>query len=393
MPESPSAAYAPWAHAEPRFRPPPGVTLYVPVVVALLVQVIGTIGASWWTRTPLPWSALSVTLAALGALALLGARRWPGPTVTVVALLAVADLFVPPEAGPPFVALVFAIIGAVVRGARTWALAATGAAWLVAVVGSSLVGTTWHPLRIAFTTVGLALCFVIGEVIRTRRERVAAYRTRLAQRRMSAEEAERLRIARELHDVLAHSLSQISVQSGVALHLFDRDPEKARESLANIRQLSTSGLDEVRGVLGFLRGSTDTAPVTPQPQLADLSRLVAQRSGLGLAVRVDDRTSGTDGIPSAIQTTAYRIAQEALTNVVRHSAASTATVTLDREGDDLVLAIVDDGTGIRDHDGGPGGGIQGMTERADLVGGTLEIDAIPSGGTRVRALLPWGGPR
>src|SRR6185312_17519564 len=98
-----------------------------------------------------------------------------------------------------------------------------------------------------------------------------------------------------LHDVLAHSLSQIAVQSGVGLHLFDREPERAREALASIRGLSATGLDEVRGVLSFLRGdesSPRTAPLTPQPQLADLGRLVDQRSALGLTVTLDDRLAG-----------------------------------------------------------------------------------------------------
>jgi signal transduction histidine kinase len=181
------------------------------------------------------------------------------------------------------------------------------------------------------------------------------------------------------------------VQSGVALHLFDREPERAREALGSIRQLSSSGLDEVRGVLGFLRGETDTAPVTPQPQLADLRRLAEQRSGLGLVVEFDDRTAGGPGIPSAIQTTAYRIAQEALTNVVRHSAAGAARVAVARDGDDLVVSIEDDGVGIPDGSTGAGSGIRGMSERAELVGGTLEMSPLRDGGTRVSARLPWQG--
>ena len=138
-------------------------------------------------------------------------------------------------------------------------------------------------------------------------------------------------MARELHDVLAHSLSQIAVQSGVGLHLFDKEPERAREALTNIRTLSATGLDEVRGVLSFLRGdeaAPRTAPLTPQPQLADLAPLAVQRTGLGLEVTLDDRLDGRLP-PSAVQTTAYRIAQEALTNVVRHSGGSTARITLE----------------------------------------------------------------
>lgn len=379
--------------AVPQFRASPALTLVLPVVLSLVVQVPGTIATSWWQRVPLPSALASIALAAASALALLAARRWPGPTVAVVAAFAAADLFVLPPVGPPPIALAFAIVGAIVRGARAWALASVGAAWLVVVIGADLAGFDWHPVRIAIATVGLALCFAVGEGIRARITGAEQRRAQLAARRRAAEQEERSRIARELHDVLAHSLSQIAVQSGVGLHLFDREPERAREALANIRSLSATGLDEVRGVLAFLRGeeagAPDTAPLTPQPQLAQLPALVAGRTGLGLTVELDDRLDG-EKPPSAVQTAAYRIAQEALTNVVRHSAASRATVTVERDGGELTLTVADDGAGIR-----PGtaerGGLRGMRERAALAGGTLSVrDAAR--GTVVEARLPWEGP-
>lgn len=383
-----------WDENASHFRPSTRVTLYVPVVVALLVQVPATVGISWWTRTPAPWAALSIALAAASALMLLAARRFPGATVAVVAGLAAADLFVPPEGGPPTVALAFAIIGAVVRGARVWALASVGAAWLATILLAGTVGSSWPPPRIALTTLGLALCFVIGEGIRSRFENASQRRLRLAERRRTAEQQERTRIARELHDVLAHSLSQIAVQSGVGLHLFDREPERAREALANIRSLSATGLDEVRGVLSFLRGdepgSPTTAPLTPVPQLAQLSDLVQARSGLGLTVTLDDRLGEGAAPSSSTQSAGYRIVQEALTNVVRHSAASSATVTMDREADDLVVTVTDDGGGIRS-DTPERGGIRGMRERAEIAGGTLAIRTDPNG-TTVVARLPWTAP-
>ncbi|MFD4960962.1 sensor histidine kinase [Microbacterium sp. NPDC058389] len=385
-----------------RFRPPSAVVLLVPVFVSLLVQVPGTIGLSWWQHVPL-WAAVtSALLAAASALTLLAAPRFPGPTVAVVAALTLVDLFVPPIGGPPPIALVFAIIGAVVRGARVWALISVGTAWLVAVVGPELATAVlaaspagiaqWHPAGIALATVGLALCFVIGEGVRARLRGAQERRAQLTARRRAAEQDERTRIARELHDVLAHSLSQIAVQSGVGLHLFDREPERAREALANIRALSATGLDEVRGVLAFLRGdelaAPDTAPLTPQPQLAQLPGLVAGRSGLGLTVSLDDRLSG-DEPSSAVQTTAYRIAQEALTNVVRHSAASHATVTVAHEAADLVVTIADDGAGIP-ASASERGGLRGMRERAELAGGRLTVDS-GARGTSVVARLPWAG--
>ncbi|GAA3769269.1 hypothetical protein GCM10022240_22100 [Microbacterium kribbense] len=381
-----------WDESGPRWRPPPGVTLYAPVIVSLLVQVPATIGVSSWMHAAPRWLLLGTALATASALALLAARALPGPTVALVAALAAADLFVPPDAGPPFIALAFAIIGAVVRGALVWALSSVGAAWLVAVVASGMTGQLWHPFRIALVTLVLGLCFAVGAGIRTRADRAARHRAQFAERRRANEQEERTRIARELHDVLAHSLSQIAVQSGVGLHLFDRDPERAREALANIRGLSATGLDEVRGVLAILRGEgagPGTAPLTPQPQLADIAALVAARSGHGLAVALDDRLDGH--LPrSGIQTTAYRLVQEALTNVVRHSEATHAAVRLRREGADLLVTVDDDGIGIG---GRPeGGGMRGMRERAALVHGTVRTIPGPAGGTRILARLPWEGP-
>ncbi|MDR7185862.1 signal transduction histidine kinase [Microbacterium trichothecenolyticum] len=376
----------------PRFRPPAAVVLFVPVFVSLLVQVPGTIALAWWQHVPVAAAGASLTLAAASALVLLAARRLPGPTVAAVAALSAVDLLIAPVGGPPPVALIFAIVGAVVRGARVWALVSVGVAWLGVVVGADFVGVEWHPARIAFATVGLALCFVVGEGIRARIRGAQERRTQLVARRRAAEQEERTRIARELHDVLAHSLSQIAVQSGVGLHLFDREPERAREALANIRSLSATGLDEVRGVLAFLRGdeigAPDTAPLTPQPQLAQLPSLVAGRTGLGLSVALDDRLAG-DTPPSAVQTTAYRIAQEALTNVVRHSAASHATVTVEHDADDLVLTVADDGAGIP-ATASERGGLRGMRERAELAGGALTVDS-GTRGTAVVARLPWRG--
>jgi signal transduction histidine kinase len=387
----PDAAWTHESAATGRFRPPPAVTLYVPVFLALHIQVPPTIFIAVFSHAGPFAAAASIALATASALALLAARAFPGPTVAVVTALAVADVFIPPSWGPPYISLAFAIVGAVVRGARAWALVAVGAGWLIAVGVGAAVGIDWHPLRVVGTTAVLALCFGIGEGIRRRSDRAAAYRAQLAERRRTTEREERERIARELHDVLAHSLSQISVQAGMGLHLFDREPEKAREALANIRGLSATGLDEVRGVLAFLRGDErypQTAPLTPAPQLPDLARLAAQRTGLGLTVELDDRLAG-DLPPSTVQTTAYRIAQEALTNVVRHSAASTATITLLRDGDDLVVTVTDDGVGMQD--AAEGTGIRGIRERASLLDGTAQLTEAARGGTVVTARLPWNG--
>ncbi|WP_052226777.1 sensor histidine kinase [Microbacterium mangrovi] len=367
------------------FHPPTAVVVVVPVVVSFFVQVPGTVWVGLASQTPAPWVILRTAVAAAAALVLLAARRAPGLTVVLTAALAAAYLLMPPSYGPPVIALAFAIIGAVVRQQMWWAVVSVTVGWTLVVSVAATAGTHWHPAVAIAATVALALCFAIGAGIRTRIQRASQYRARLDERRRAAEQEERARIARELHDVLAHSLSQISVQSGMGLHLFDREPERAREALANIRGLAATGLDEVRGVLSFLRGD-DAAPLTPAPGLGDIAELTARRSGLGLEITLDDRLHGA-APDSAVQTTAYRIVQEALTNVVRHSAASTAHVLLDRDGDALVVSVTDDGTGAADSR--EGAGIRGMRERASLVGGSLTVQAAHPRGTAVRASLPW----
>jgi signal transduction histidine kinase len=298
------------------------------------------------------------------------------------------------------------VIGAIVRGARLWAWISVGAYWVVTVTVVLVTGRDdWTPLRVALTTVGMLLVLGIGESIASRRRRWDELRQRTTQRRQTAEQAERVRIARELHDVIAHSLSQINVQAGVGLHLMDTQPEKAREALANIKETSKTSLDEVRSVLGLLRtgdGSADAmgdgwgdgadkAPLVPQP---DLERLRLLTTGTGaVRVELDDRLDHGD-IPMPVQAAVFRIVQEAITNTVRHAEGATRITVelhLERElqltGDAVRVRIDDDGTGSRDASA-DGRGLLGMRERAELLGGTLEAGPVAGAGFRVEALLP-----
>ncbi len=372
-----------WDGRPERFRPPAGFVLLAPVVISFLVQVPAAIGIAVWLQVGWPAGLAQVALAAVGPFALLGARRYPGPTVAVVAAAALADLLLTPDLGPPYIALAFAIVLAVVRGAVIWALASVVVAWAAGIALGAALGLAWHPFRTAFTTLVLAACFGIGWFVRMRRDRASAYRAEALRRRETAEERERVRIARELHDVIGHALSQINVQASVGLHLMDRDPEQARSALGNIKETSKTALDEVRSVLGVIRDGE--APLAPQAELAELPRLVAGVRSPGLDAELVDRL---DAAPRrAVQFAGYRIAQEALTNVVRHAAASRAIVTVDHVGDDLVLTVDDDGSGVQAEEGS---GILGMRERAALLGGSVELGGSPLGGTRVTAHLPWG---
>ena len=376
----------PWDGRPESFRPPPGVVLLAPVIISLLVQVPAAIGIAVWMRAGVLVGLGQVALAAIGPLALLAARRYPGPTVAFVSATALADLLTGPDVGPPYVALAFAIVLAVARGAVAWAVVSVVVAWVAAIVLGATIGLSWHPFRIALTTVLLAACFGIGAFVRVRRERAAEFRAEAARRRQTAEERERVRIARELHDVIGHALSQINVQASVGLHLMDRDPEQARTALAAVKETSKTALEEVRSVLGVIRNDGD-APLSPQAELAELPRLVAGVRSPGFEAELVDRLDGA--VPGrAAQFAAFRIAQEALTNVVRHAGATRAVVAVERLGDELLVTIDDDGTGLA---GAPeGSGILGMRERAALLGGSVEVGPSPRGGTRVTARLPWG---
>ncbi len=374
-----------WDGRPERFRPPAGFVLLAPVVISLLVQVPAAITIAAWLHVGWAAGLAQVALAAIGPLALLASRRYPGPTVAAVSAAALVDVLFAPDVGPPYLALAFAIVFAVARGALVWAVVSVVVGWGSAIVFGAILGLSWHPFRIALTTLLLAACFGIGSFVSVRRVRAAEFRAEAARRRQTAEQRERVRIARELHDVIGHALSQINVQASVGLHLMDRDPEQARTALGSIKDTSKAALEEVRSVLGVIRSEGD-APLAPQAELAELPRLVGGVRSPGFEASLVDRLDGAPG--RAVQFAAYRIAQEALTNVVRHAGATRAVVTVERVGDELQLTVDDDGHGIGAAD--EGGGILGMRERALLLGGSVELGPSSLGGTRVTARLPWG---
>lgn len=378
--------YGGWHGPPPNdWSAPRWVTLWVPVLLSCFAQ---TLAALWTIRTGdlLPREvALVLGLALVGPLALIGARRFPGPVVLVVAIAACLDLFAHTDGGPPYIALAFAIVSAIVRGARVWAWASVGSCWLASVVIAIVLGReNFSPGRIAAITLGILIVFGIGEGMRNRRDRLAEYRRLLSQREQSEVQAERVRIARELHDVLAHSLSQINVQAGVGLHLMERQPDKAAEALASIKETSKTALDEVRAVLGALRSEGGDVPLVPEPGLDRLPALVAAIRGVD--VTLDDRVGSA---PKPVQLALFRIAQESLTNVTRHADAQHASVKLWTEGGAYRLEITDDGRGPTSLASETGGrGLLGMRERADLLGGHLSAGPADGGGFRVSATIP-----
>jgi len=206
-------------------------------------------------------------------------------------------------------------------------------------------------------------------------------------RRQASEE--RLGIARDLHDVVAHSLSLINVQAGVALELMDRRPEQVRTALTAIKQASREALADVQSVLDSLRRPGEEVPRAPAPGLRDVAELMRRAEATGLSV--DVRVNPT-ALPRGVDAAAYRIVQEALTNVVRHADASSVSVRIGPDDGDLVIEVEDDGAErpgpSRGGASGGGRGIRGMTERAAALGGLLTAGREPSGGFAVRARLP-----
>ena len=344
---------------------------------------------------------LVFALALVGPLALIAARRFPGPVAAICAAAAAAPILIAPTVVTPFAALAFAIVLGIVRGARIWVYASVAAAWAATLALAGLGGITFNPLRVAGTTLVLVAFMGIGETIRRRRDRILEYRRTSDARRTTAEQRERVRIARELHDVLAHSLSQINVQAGVGLHLIDSQPQKAAEALANIKSASKNALDEVRTVLGILRSDPGEAsadgsgaPLTPQPDLAGLPTLIESFRAQGLEVGYVNTLASPPAPPAAVQLALYRICQEALTNVLRHAEARRASVYLGIDQGAYLLTVTDDGTAhAGDRPIELGGGLLGMRERAELLGGTLRTIRAVNGGFRVEARIPVSDAR
>jgi signal transduction histidine kinase len=368
--------------------------------IVAAVQIGGTIGSSqrhghhgcWWTSScsaPTHLDALAVVLMAIGPVTLLVRRRYPRAvlaTVFAVGLLYVSLGYVQ---GPNYASLAVAVINACILGDRLASRTAVVAGWVLFLWLPAALGKTSAPSWLAAVSIAAWLLLLLGaaEAFRGRRERFAeARRLREHEARQRASE-ERLRIARELHDVLAHNITTINVQSGVALHLIDEQPEQARTALQVINDASADALREVRSALSALRGDREQPPRAPTAGLDGLDDLVSRASAGGVEVSLDvsgDRRP----LPASVDLAAFRIVQESLTNVVRHAGATSASVKLNYGQRELTVQIDDDGRGGAATNGGSG--IAGMRERAAALGGRLDAGPGPDGGFRVSAHLPLG---
>jgi signal transduction histidine kinase len=337
---------------------------------------------------------LASVLLAVGGAALLARRRYPVAVLTVTLVSAIWAAALAAEV--VWFAVIVAFLTAILARRRGAAIGSLIAGYVASVWPPWLIGQGRHA-TVTFAlglAAGLMFLLIIAELIRIRSQRAAALeRSREEELRRRASE-ERMRMARDLHDVVAHNISVIHVQANTALHLMDRQPERARTALVTINDVSKQALVELRSVLGVLRdvdGPGD-APRAPAPGLARLGDLVETAAAAGLAVRVQEDGQRAP-LPADVDLTAYRIIQEALTNSARHSGGTTATVRLGFGDGGLRVEVDDDGTtrGAPARANGSGNGIAGMTERATALGGTLEAGPRPEGGFGVRAWLPGRG--
>ncbi|MCP3760635.1 sensor histidine kinase [Streptomyces sp. TBY4] len=269
------------------------------------------------------------------------------------------------------------------------AAALTGAAFIFG------PGSWLEPGKVAVLAWAL-LPGAVGDAVRSRRGYLAAVEERAERAEQTREEEarrrvaeERVRIARDLHDVVAHHIALANAQAGVAVHLMARDPEKARTVLEQITETTSSALRELKATVGLLRQPDDpAAPLEPTPGIAQLPALVESFQHVGLEVTV--RREGEEHPLSAgVDLTAYRIVQEALTNVTKHAGSGSASVSLKYTRTRLVITVEDSGSpSIRQPDSPSGYGLIGMRERAAAVGGRLRAGRRPEGGFRVSTELP-----
>jgi signal transduction histidine kinase len=324
-------------------------------------------------------------LLVVGPLALIFRRRHPLPVLWVT----LAATFASPWLA--HASFVVAFFVAAIKGKRypAWMALAVGFAWtiwLAPVIYGGPIPPVNDALLLAGWTVALAIA---AEATRIRAERVAATRVthHVEQRRRQSEE--RLRVARDLHDVIGHTISLINVQASMGLDLIDSQPEQARAALSAIKSASKEALEELRTMLTTLRQDDNAAPRSPTPGLDRLPDLIELTRAAGLSVETEVAGKASP-LPAAVHLAAYRIIQESLTNVARHAGRARVTVRVTYDDAAVRVEIDDDGPANSRGPGviGMGSGITGMRERATALGGDLSAGFRQGGGFRVSARLP-----
>jgi signal transduction histidine kinase len=372
-------------------RSAPAQRWAVDIAIALAVTAAQLGGAYAWHQHAAAAEPALYIASAVGGMSLIARRRYP---VGVLAVALAATLWAEAvSSNGVWLALVVAFFNAVLARRRAAAVASLVIGYAVSVWPPWLIGRHGHASA-AFAlglAVFLACLLSAAELIRVRSQRAAALQSSREEELRRRASEERMRMARDLHDVVAHNISVINVQANTALHLMDRQPERARSALTIINDVSRNALVELRSALGVLREADESAPRSPSPGLSRLGDLADSATAAGLAVHIEDAERPAP-LPADVDLAAYRIIQEALTNSARHSGGTKATVRVGYGDGALVVEVDDDGIPRPPGRGsGPGHGIAGMTERAKALGGTLQAGPRPEGGFGVRAWLPVHG--
>jgi signal transduction histidine kinase len=376
--------------AASRFRTPGAVDVTVALVFTLALQLEIWI---WWVPEEMGPKPLAAVMGILLTLPLLWRRQAPlACLVASMSVLLVWTLIAAPQGSlVPFLttlALVFSL--AVHASTRR---AAAGLAVSAAVFAVEITSTTNSFGDYVFIGAFLAGSWLAGRAVRARQQRADELFDRAVRLEVEHEEKareaaanERARIARELHDVISHSVSVMVVQAGAAEQVFDSEPDQARRSLRSIQETGRQARLELRRLLGLMRADGEGTDLAPQPGLAELQTLVEQLRQTGLEVDLDVSVEPKT-VSLGLELSAYRIIQEALTNALKHGGPGRARVFVRHDGDALELEVLDEGQGHAPSDGG-GFGLIGMRERITLYGGELEHGRRNGGGYRLRARLP-----
>jgi signal transduction histidine kinase len=364
-------------------------------LVLLAVQLTGAalVGRNFNAFGPQrPLGAADWLLLVVGPVALVARRRHPVPALLVCFAVVLAP------SGTGFARLSFfpvAVFVAVTAGKRyqAWLALVIAFVWAIWLAPLAYGYAAARPNDVLAAAGWMVALLIAAEATRIHAERAAATRTgrQLNQRRQQSEE--RLRVARDLHDVIGHNISLINVQASMGLDLMDSQPEQARAALSAIKSASKEALDELRAMLTTLRRDDDNAPRSPAPGLDRLPELIELTRAAGLNVEVE-LTGEAPPLPAAVQLATYRIIQESLTNVVRHAGPARVKVRVSYDEADMRIEIDDDGTTPTNGDAtiGTGSGITGMRERATALGGELSAGFRSGGGFRVAARLPVRSP-
>ncbi|WP_431044830.1 sensor histidine kinase [Streptomyces sp. P1-3] len=390
-------------------------------LVVFAVTLIGSANAAKYTSAP-PLSPVFVLASALASGSLVLRGRFPRGVLAFTSALTLAELVITGSHSLPRSAIAVSVVVALYTVASrtdrptTWRI---GAATVVVITSTGMIfgAGSWYGQENVGVLAWTALAAAVGDAVRSRRAFVAAIEERAERAERSREEEarrrvaeERLRIARDLHDVVAHHIALVNVQAGVASHVMDSRPDQAKEALAHVREASRSALDELRATVGLLRQYGDpAAPTEPAPGLGVLDQLVDGFVRAGLRVEVVmEPADGPGPLAATVDLTAYRVVQEALTNVHKHAGPQAkAEVRIVRGPGWLEITVLDDGAGAAaDADGDPEGepdgasdggeqaggggghGLIGMSERIAALRGQCEAGPLPEGGFRVRARLP-----